>query len=110
MTTLTVKVNLTKWEECRAFGETAEQFIKRMQGNISNIEKNGLKADKESLERELKGIGKENWCKANHIPADEADKEWNHKIEWRMDSIKHTERKIRRYRKEIAKAEAFIKA
>lgn len=78
-----VSVNLTKWESCKAFGETSVAFFERMTKNIDN-HMNGLK-------RYYKELNKE---------TDEGRREW---IE---GAIAYEERKIKRWQKEVAKAVA----
>lgn len=83
-----VKINLTKWQECRYLGETPQAFIDRMEANIELIRKNTIEPNKRRLEKAKK----------------ENDREWL------RDYIKYNERTIKRYKKEIEKAKKELTA
>ena len=81
MTSARVRTNLEKWG---GTGETPEQFINRMNVNIEAIENNGLKMYMDLMQKETNPEKKVYW----------------------QEQAEYIIRKIRRYKKEISKAEA----
>ena len=87
MTRLRVHINLLKWESAKAFGDSPETFINRMnyQINCERIEMNRY--------------------------ATEANTEKDpHRKEWLEGGIGYSERKIKRYEREIRKAQKEMEA
>lgn len=83
MTKVRIRINLEKWG---GTGEAPEQFIERMNANITAIEKNGLRMYTDLAQKETNPNQKEYW----------------------QEQVEYITRKIKRYRKEICKAEAEI--
>lgn len=80
MASVRIRINLEKWG---GTGETPEQFIERMTANITAMENNGLKFYTDLMQKEANPKQKEYW----------------------QEQIEYITRKIKRYRKEIRKAE-----
>ncbi len=80
---------------------TKESFILWHEREIEAMTKNGLRQAKEEYESALKGVGRQAWLDLNHIPAEDADEMWSHKLQYLADSIRYIERKIKRYQKKI---------
>lgn len=84
--TLTVRANLTKWEHTKCMGETPKAFIERMTRNIEATKANGLSYLKEMY----------------HSASNSETKKYYE------NQIKHEERKLNRWLKEIKKAQAEL--
>ena len=65
--TLTVRVNLTKWEHTKCMGETPKAFIERMTRNIEAVKKNGLAELKEMFENASSAQTKEYYEMLRHF-------------------------------------------
>lgn len=83
---------------------TKEQFAEWSNKQADLIEQNGLRQERETLDKAVRGIGKNEWLSMNNIPEDIRDEEWKHHIEYIRRQIRHLERKVRRYRKDAEQA------
>lgn len=90
-------VQMAMFTDKESFIESCKRFI---DGFTWNLER-----EKATLEDELMGIGKEEFCKRNYILGDAREIEWVRHIEWRKGNIKYLERTIKKWYKKISDAE-----
>ena len=70
---------------------------------INGIEENGLATARTEYEKAMKGIGRINFLNVHHISPANANAEWQSHLKWLEDQVKYLEKKVNKYKKELAK-------
>lgn len=69
-------------------------------------EERALSLRTEEYRKALNGVGKDAWLDYNHIPVDCRESEWADHLKWFSDSVKVQRSRLRKAKREFAKAAA----
>lgn len=114
MASVRVRINLLKWDSAKFFYEgDAQKFIEYVQRTIEAIKQNGLATAIVERDKAIAGETKDYWFRLNNMYRDEItdeirEEQWAKYIEWHIGNVKSIERQIKRYEKEIKKAQAEL--
>ena len=81
-----------------------EDYAKSCNELADAIERNGLRIQTELLDKARRGIGRKEYLAFNKVSAERADQVWAEYIDWLEKDVKYLKARIRKLRREAAKA------